>query len=129
MPLLHFDILEGHSESFIRNMLDGAHRAVLTAFSVPARDRYQVVQEHPKSRMIIEDTGLGIERSQNFVLVTVLSRPRTEDSKRLFYERLCSELTEACGISPDDVVVAFSINRDADWSFGRGRAQFLTGEL
>jgi hypothetical protein len=34
-----------------------------------------------------------------------------------------------CGISPDDVMVNFATNADEDWSFGAGRAQFLTGEL
>ncbi|MGP8434993.1 tautomerase family protein [Paraburkholderia fungorum] len=129
MPLLRFDILKGHSETHIRNMLDGAHRAVLKAFAVPERDRYQIVQEHEKSRIVIQDTGLGIERSRNAVVVTVVSRPRSEESKRLFYEELCSEPLESCGIDPDDVVVSFTTNTDADWSFGKGRAQFLTGEL
>jgi hypothetical protein len=129
MPLLRFDILKGHSESHIQNMLDGAHRAVLKAFSVPERDRYQIVHEHDTGRMVVQDTGLGIVRSQNVVVITVVSRPRSEDSKRLFYEAVCSELMEACHISADDVVVSFIINSDADWSFGKGRAQFLTGEL
>jgi hypothetical protein len=129
MPLLRFDILEGHSESYIRNMLDGAHRAVLKAFAVPDRDRYQIVHEHQRSRMMIQDTGLGIVRSDYVVVVTVVSRPRSDESKRVFYEELCGELMESCGITPDDVAVSFTINSDADWSFGRGRAQFLTGEL
>ncbi|CAD6532757.1 hypothetical protein LMG27952_02656 [Paraburkholderia hiiakae] len=129
MPLLRFDISKGHADSYIQNMLDGAHRAVLRAFSVPERDRYQIVHEHENGRMVVQDTGLGIVRSSNVVVITVVSRPRSEDAKRLFYEAVCSELMEACQISPDDVVVSFIINSDADWSFGEGRAQFLTGEL
>jgi hypothetical protein len=129
MPLLRFDILEGHTDSFVQNMLDAAHRAVLKAFAVPERDRYQIVQEHAESRMVVQDTGLGIVRSRNVVVVTVVSRPRSDESKLIFYEALCNEFMEACGIGPDDVVVSFTINSDADWSFGQGRAQFLTGEL
>ncbi|PVX81845.1 tautomerase family protein [Paraburkholderia unamae] len=129
MPLLRFDILKGHSETYIRNMLDAAHRAVLKAFAVPERDRYQIVHEHDIGRMVVEDTGLGIVRSQNVVVITVVSRPRSEDARRLFYEAVCSELKAACEIRPEDVVVSFIINSDADWSFGNGRAQFLTGEL
>jgi hypothetical protein len=129
MPLLRFDVLKGHSDLYITMMLDGAHRAVLKAFGVPERDRYQIVQEHEKSRMVVQDTGLEIVRSQKVVVVTVVSRPRSEEAKRLFYEELCHELMESCSIKSDDVVVSFIINSDADWSFGRGRAQFLTGEL
>jgi len=32
-------------------------------------------------------------------------------------------------IPPSDVVVSMVTNSDEDWSFGNGRAQFLTGEL
>ena len=46
MPLLTFDIIEGRSATEIRTMLDAAHRAVLTAFNVPERDRYQIVHEN-----------------------------------------------------------------------------------
>jgi len=34
-----------------------------------------------------------------------------------------------CGLSPSDVVVSIVTTTDEDWSFGNGRAQFLTGEL
>ena len=47
MPILRFDILEGRSEDEIAALLDAAHRAVLRAFSVPLRDRYQIVVEAP----------------------------------------------------------------------------------
>jgi malonate semialdehyde decarboxylase len=36
---------------------------------------------------------------------------------------------KACGIEQNDIVVSLVANSDADWSFGNGRAQFLTGEL
>ncbi|UNK59250.1 tautomerase family protein [Buttiauxella ferragutiae] len=129
MPLIKFDIVEGRSEKEIKIMLDAAHRAMLKAFDVPERDRYQVVNEHKASHLIAEDTGLGIVRTRNIVIVSVVSRPRTEQSKKTFYHELCCELQEHCGIAPSDVMVSITINSDADWSFGHGVAQFLTGEL
>jgi hypothetical protein len=42
---------------------------------------------------------------------------------------LVERLAARCGIAPDDVIVNFVANADEDWSFGAGRAQFLTGEL
>jgi len=38
-------------------------------------------------------------------------------------------LEEHAGIQPSDVIVSFTTNSDADWSFGGGKAQFLNGEL
>jgi hypothetical protein len=127
--MLKFDIVEGRSDAQIQTMLDAAHRAVLTAFSVPERDRYQVVNEHKASRMVIDDTGLGITRTTNVVVVSVVSRERSEQAKRFFYEELCREFETSCGIKPSDVVVSITINADVDWSFGNGVAHFITGEL
>jgi phenylpyruvate tautomerase PptA (4-oxalocrotonate tautomerase family) len=129
MPLLRFDLIEGRSEEEVLALLDAAHRAVLAAFEVPERDRYQIVQEHPRKPMVIEDTGLVIARSDKLVVVQVTSRRRKKKQKKAFYRLLCEELERTCGIAPADVVVTIVENGDEDWSFGHGHAQFLTGEL
>jgi Tautomerase enzyme len=113
----------------VKALLDAAHRAMLTAFKVPERDRYQIYEEHPPEHFIVEDTGLDIPRTSNVIVVTVISRPRTEEMKKAFYAELCRDLKSACAIEPSDVMVSIVTNTDADWSFGNGRAQFLTGEL
>lgn len=71
MPLLRFDLIEGRSNAELKALLDAAHRAMLAAFKVPARDRYQIVHEHKASRMVVEDTGLGIPRTDKVVVVSV----------------------------------------------------------
>jgi Tautomerase enzyme len=52
MPLVRFDAVEGRSEAEIKNLLDAAHRAMLSAFRVPENDRYQIYQEHPQSCLV-----------------------------------------------------------------------------
>ncbi|HKB22440.1 MAG TPA: tautomerase family protein [Methyloceanibacter sp.] len=129
MPLLRFDLVAGRTDGELKSLLDAAHRAIVEAFGVPERDRYQIVHEHRASRMIIEDTGLGIPRTDKVVFLQVTSRKRKKKQKQDFYHLLCKELEKECGISPSDVVVSFVENGDEDWSFGLGRAQFLTGDL
>ena len=129
MPLLRFDLIEGRSDAELETLLDAAHRAMLEAFQVPERDRYQIVHEHTPGQMIVQDTGLNIPRTEKVVFVQVTSRPRKRAQKEAFYRLLCEELERSCGIAPSDVVVSIVENTDADWSFGLGRAQFLTGEL
>ena len=51
MPLIRIDLIEGRTDSKLRLLLDAVHRAMLAAFKVPARDRYQIVQEHAASHM------------------------------------------------------------------------------
>ena len=129
MPLLRFDLIEGRSPSELRTLLDATHAAMLEAFEVPPGDRYQIVHEHPAAHMVVEDTGLGIPRTSKCVVLQVTTRPRSRAMKESFYRLLCEHLQTRCGIAPSDVVVSMVTNTDEDWSFGHGRAQFLSGEL
>ena len=127
MPLVRFDVVEGRSDNEIKNLLDAAHRAVLFAFQVPESDRYQIYHEHPPSRLVAEDTGLGIRRTRNLVVVSVTGRERTQEMKEKFYAELCRELKKSCSIDPNDVIFSIITNCAADWSFGNGKAQFIKG--
>ncbi|WP_432534744.1 tautomerase family protein [Kineococcus arenarius] len=129
MPLLRFDLVAGRTPEALSALLDAAHDAVVAAFEVPAGDRYQVVHQHAPGELVVHDTGLGIERTDNVVVLQVTSRQRTREQKERFYALLVENLQHRCGVAPSDVVVSITENSDADWSFGHGRAQFLTGEL
>jgi phenylpyruvate tautomerase PptA (4-oxalocrotonate tautomerase family) len=129
MPLLYIDLIEGRTPSEVRTLLDAIHGSVLEAFGVPERDRYQVVRTHPAHEIVTLDTGLGIDRSSRQVVVHVVSRRRPRELKAKFYELLATHLADQCGLNPADLIVSITENDDEDWSFGYGRAQFLTGEL
>ncbi|WP_337061431.1 MULTISPECIES: tautomerase family protein [Kineococcus] len=129
MPLLRFDLVAGRTPEALTVLLDAAHDAVVEAFEVPYGDRYQVVHQHAPGEMVVHDTGLGIERTDDVVVLQMTSRQRTREQKERFYALLVENLQHRCGIEPSDVVVSVVENSDADWSFGHGRAQFLTGEL
>ncbi len=79
MPLLRFDLIEGRSESELKKILDVTHEVLLDTLQVPKHDRYQVVHEHKRSRMVIEDTGLGFARSDKIVVLQITSRPRKRE--------------------------------------------------
>ena len=129
MPLLRIDVIEGRSKAELKELLDAIQGAMLSALKVPERDRYQIVHEHPAAEMIVEDTGLHIPRTDRIVMVQVTTRPRSQLEKQNFYELLCQELLQRCGVKASDVFVSITQNADEDWSFGYGRAQFITGEL
>ena len=129
MPLLRFDVIEGRSEEELKTLLDTAHDAMVEAFDVPERDRYQIVHTHKAHEMIIQDTGLGFERSKDIVLISVTSKTRTEEKKQRLYQLLAERLQANCGLAPTNLMVSIVENDAADWSFGLGEAQFLTGKL
>ena len=129
MPLIRIDIFEGRSETELQAILDTVHECVLEAFKVPERDRYQIVTEHKPGRMILQDTGLGFERTDQAMLVQVFTSPRQTVMKTKFCQILADQLQATCGLDPKDLMVSITTNTDADWSFGYGKIQYLTGEL
>ena len=129
MPLIRIDALEGRSDAEVKILLDATHRAVVAAFGVPLRDRYQIYQAHRHAHVVIQDTGLGIPRTDNFVLFTIFSKQRAEPLKTKLYSELTRELQSVLSIAPSDVMVCVVENSGADWSFGNGVAQFLNGDL
>lgn len=129
MPLIALDVIRGRDAAQLRTLLDAAHDAMVEGFGVPPTDRYQVLTQHDENELIVEDTGLGFPRSTDLVVIRVTSRARDEAAKQAFYRLLATYLEDRAGVSPDDVVVSLVESGPADWSFGGGIAQFLTGDL
>ena len=129
MPLIQVDLRKQENKKRLRNILDTIHECAVEAFEIPERDRYQIVNQHDPEEMILLDTGLGIERTKDQIVVRVTSKQRTLEKKQKLYSLLCERLNANCGIPTKDLLVSITENGDADWSFGFGKAQFLTGDL
>ena len=129
MPLVRIDAYEGRSESEIKTLLDSAHRAIVKAFHINDRDRYQIYNARPRAHFIMQDTGLGIQRTAKALIITVMSKARPEILKRRLYQEMTQELSRSAAVPPSDVMICIIENSAADWTFGNGDAQFLTGDL
>jgi phenylpyruvate tautomerase PptA (4-oxalocrotonate tautomerase family) len=131
MPLVYYDTVRGRSPEQIRALLDSTQAAIVEAFETPERDRYQLVTEHSPGEMIIQDHGLGIERSENVVVIHMINRhgKKTRSQKEKLYALLARNLKRDCGLDPGDLVVSITENGSEDWSLGYGKSQFLDGEL
>lgn len=130
MPLVRIDLVEGRrTDEQLRTLADAVQDSIEAVFAAPPGDRYQIIHEHKPGRMFIEDTGLGLARTDDVVVVHVLQQGRSEEQRRSLYAELADQLQQRTGLDPMDLVVAVSANTKADWSFGLGRAQFLDGDL
>ncbi|WIB61085.1 tautomerase family protein [Curtobacterium sp. MCLR17_007] len=129
MPLVRIDLTTGRTPEAVRGIADAIHTAIVDVYGIPPRDRFQVITEHPAQQIIAEDAGLGFERTEGVVMIQVFTqRGRSDDAKQELYRAIHDRLA-AAGVVSEDVFIGYVENGPQDWSFGFGRAQYVTGEL
>jgi phenylpyruvate tautomerase PptA (4-oxalocrotonate tautomerase family) len=117
MPLVHIDILHGHSVAHRRAILDGVHAALVECFKIPDHDRQQVLREHAPDNF---DRPPG--RSDNFTLVQILAFPgRSREAKRDLFAALVRNLQRAPGIDPLDVFIVIGEPPRDNWGIRGGQ--------
>jgi phenylpyruvate tautomerase PptA (4-oxalocrotonate tautomerase family) len=124
MPFSRISLLKGKSPEYLGALSNSLHTAMVEAFNVPEKDRFQMIHQHEPHELIFdrdyEGGGRG-PRSDDFVLITITTgKPRSTELKQAFYRRLVERLAEAPGIDPQDVMVVLSATEGEDWSFSTG---------
>ena len=92
-------------------------------------DLGKIISQHEPYELICEDTHLGYSRTEKLVIIQILQQGRDTATKQKTFAMLAKELGTHCGVNGADVVISCAENTKADWSFGDGEAQFLTGKL
>lgn len=129
MPLVRIDLIEGRTSAQKRDVADAIHTAIVQTYGIPERDRFQVITEHAADNIIAQDAGLGFERTKNVVMVQIFTQAgRSDEDKEALYKAIHDNL-HAVGLTSEDLFIGYNENGPQDWSFGFGRAQYLTGEL
>lgn len=108
--------------------MDLSYQVMLKAFAAPVGDRYQIITQHDPAEMQILDTGLGCQRTDQFLIFSLTTRPRTVAQKQQFYHDLVATVHTQLGIRPKNSMLNLTVKRDENWRFTNGQAQFLTGE-
>jgi len=130
MPLIHIHVTEGRrTDAELRRLADVVQDVMLEHFAAPDRDRYLFITEHKPGRIILEDTGLGFDRTDDAVVIQIFQQGRTMEHKRAAFKALAERLEAETGLRPADLVISVSANTREDWSFGEGVAQFVDGAL
>lgn len=126
MPLVRIDHSDNRTNG--TGIAAAVHDAIVAVYGIPVRDRFQVVASRPVGAIVAEDAGLGFERTDPVVIQIFTQRGRSDAQKQRLYAEIASRLAEV-GVAGEDVFIGYVENGPQDWSFGFGRAQYLTGEL
>jgi 4-oxalocrotonate tautomerase len=125
MPLVRISLREGKTEEYRKALADGVHRALVEAMDAPAQDRFQVIAEHPAGGLIYDPAYLGVQRTDNFVMVQItLSTGRKLAQKRKLFQRMAEILAENPGLRKQDLMISLVEVAWENWSFGNGEAQY-----
>ncbi|MGK3649838.1 tautomerase family protein [Pseudarthrobacter enclensis] len=129
MPLVRIDVNEGRSPEELQRLSRGIHDAILAEYGIPERDYFHILTEHPGGQIVAQDAGLGFERTGGVVMIQIFTQGgRSQDAKQSLFAAVASKLS-AEGVAGEDVFIGYVENTAGDWSFGYGRAQYVTGEL
>jgi len=126
MPLVRVALREGKSPSFLTALGESIHQGMVETINVPADDRFQIFTEHPPEALVYDQKYLGIERSDDIVLIQItLNLGRTLDQKRALYRAIAEKLAKDPGLRPQDVLVSLVEVPKENWSFGNGEMSYV----
>jgi len=126
MPLVRIELQRGKPAEYRRTLAEQVYEAMRDAIKIPENDKFVVITERDPDNFIYDRNYLGIQRSDDFVLIQIVfRRGRPVEMKQEFYKRLTERLQESLALRPSDVFVSLLENGAEDWSFGDGIAQYV----
>jgi phenylpyruvate tautomerase PptA (4-oxalocrotonate tautomerase family) len=125
MPLARVSLRRGKPPAYRRAILDNIYEALRETYDVPEDDRFMLVTEHDAGDFLYGARYLGIERSDDLVIIQLtVSNTRTVDQKKALYRSIAQRMTKNPGLRPQDVFINLVEVAKENWSFGHGEAQY-----
>lgn len=126
MPLTRISLGAGKSDAYRAAVIDGVQRALVETFNVPPDDQFVVMTEHEPGFLVYNRSYLGIERSDDFIVIQLtVSNTRGLEQKEALYRRIVELLAERPGLRREDVFINLVEVLPENWSFGHGVAQYV----
>jgi phenylpyruvate tautomerase PptA (4-oxalocrotonate tautomerase family) len=124
MPLVRIDLCKGKDAAYRQDIGRVVYEAMV-AGGVPEKDRFQIVAEHDADNFLYDPSYLGIERSEDLVIVQITwNEGRTVEQKKALYKAIADGLAKSPGIRPEDVFINLVEVKKENWSFGNGIAEY-----
>jgi len=126
MPLVRISVFDSMAVEKRSKLPCAVYDAMRETIGIPEKDLFVVLTTHLKGELVVDPEYMAVQRSGNFALVHItLRRGRSTESKQALYKRIAQLAKERADVGPDDVMIVLTENDPADWSFGRGEAQYV----
>ena len=126
MPLVRISLKRGKPPAYRQAIAEAVYQALRDTFDVPDRDRFMTITEHDGDDFIFDRGYLGIDRSDDFVILQLtVSNTRPREKKQALYRRIVGLLAADPGLRPEDVFINLVEVLPENWSFGMREAQYV----
>ena len=126
MPLVRISVYDSMPAPTKRIVADAVYDSMRATLGIPEGDRFILVSAYSHDELFVDPAFMGMHRTDGFVLVhATIRRGRSTEVKQAFYKETARLLHERASIDPDNIMIVVSENDLADWSFGRGEAQYV----
>jgi 4-oxalocrotonate tautomerase len=126
MPMVRIEVYHTTPPAQRIKIVKEVYEAMRETIGIPEGDRFFVLTAHGADELFVDPGFMDMQRTERFTLVQiVLSKGRTVEQKQALFARIAERLRDAVGIPSDDVMTLLMENTLADWSFGKGQAQYV----
>jgi phenylpyruvate tautomerase PptA (4-oxalocrotonate tautomerase family) len=125
MPVFHAHIpARRFSREQKHALADALNQSLVQGLGIPEGDRFIMISEHGDDELFLHPTFMEMQRSSDAMIITVLfGAHRPLEDKRKVTAAINTLVTEALGISPDDIFIALVPVPTENFSFGKGELQ------
>jgi 4-oxalocrotonate tautomerase len=125
MPFVRISLRAGKTVGYRRALGAGVHQALINALGISPLDHFQVISEHDADGLIYDPTFLGIERTDDIVIIQItLKVGRSVELKKALYAQIAENLKANPGVRPEDIFIQIHEVAGENSSYGNGLAQF-----
>jgi len=125
MPIVSISLRQGKTVAYRRAIADAVHEALVDVVGIAPDDRFQMINQFDEDSLIYDRNYLGIERSDDIVIIQITLRKRSRDARLAVHREIIARLAANPGMRSEDVVVVLLENDDVDWSVRRGTVPFM----
>jgi len=130
MPFTRISLPEHRLKGWKKAISTVLQDALVTTFSVPKDDCFQLFEPASRDQRVINPTylaGPGSSRSDDFLLFHITAgKPRDVAQKGALYRYLNEKLHAETGIDPANIMVVVNFTQPEDWSFSHGDVFHVT---
>ncbi|MGI5414090.1 tautomerase family protein [Streptomyces chartreusis] len=121
MPFVDICLVRGKSPEYLKAVSDSVHQALVEGLGMVPEDRFQLIHEFDRDRMVFPENFRGGPRTDDFATFKITDRDnRDTAAKERFYPMPARLLEKSPGINPQDVFVMMYGTTMENFSFAGG---------